>query len=221
MNQQKYAFFDFDNTLAKGDSVVPFLLFCISHHYASVFHLIKTIAAWSAYHIRRSQNYIPVKEVTFSFLKGKEQEEIDQICKEFVDVVLSKKLYPAGISEIKQLKGEGYKIYLVSASSDLYMKHIVRILPVDHVLATECEISDGRYTGKMGINCKGEEKKQRILNALQQLPNREYCVCYGDSQSDIPMLALGKKQYIVNPRGSTLKKMLPTAEIKKWKVKRK
>ena len=221
MNPQKYVFFDFDNTLAKGDSVIPFLFFCLKGRYTSVCHLFRIAGAWIVNRIHQSDNLIPVKETTFSFLKGMSQADIDCICIDFVDRVLSKRLYAQGIAEMRRLKDQGYKVCVVSASSDLYMKHISRILPVDYVISTECKFSDGKYTGTMGPNCKGEEKKRRILETFNKLPCPDHCICYGDSESDAPMLDLGHIQCLVNPHGNSLTGKYPNAEIKKWKVKRK
>lgn len=221
MNTQRYAFFDFDNTLAKGDSIVPFLLYCVRHHYASIGHLFRTVGVWIQHHFRHTDDFIPVKETTFSFLKGMKKEEIDRICKDFVERDLSKRLYPEGITEIEKLRSNGYEIYIVSASSELYMNHIDSILPVDHILCTECIFFDDTYTGKMGINCKGNEKRKRINEALGMIPDPKNCVCYGDSPSDASMLELGHKQFLINPRSKALPVKLPNVEIKKWKVKRK
>ena len=213
-----YAFFDFDNTLSKGDSILSFLPFCIRNHYASPFHLIRTGFAWIRKWITGTKDYIPVKETTFSFLKGKSQEEIDEICLSFIDEVLSKRIYPDGKKEIEQLREEGYRIILVSASSDMYMKHITRLLPVETVLATRCEFHDGCYTGKMDINCKGEEKVRRIEEALGGLPEAADCAAYGDSKSDLPMLKLAERKNLINCRKKELLLALPDAEIKYWKV---
>lgn len=221
MNAQKYAFFDFDNTLSKGDSVVPFLLYCVCHRYASVSHLFRTVGAWIRHRFQHADDFIPVKETTFSFLKGMRKEEIDHICIDFVERVLSKRIFPEGVSEIERLRSNGYVTYIVSASCELYMNHIDRIIPVDHILSTECIFSDDTYTGKMGINCKGEEKRRRIKEALGMIPNPKNCVCYGDSPSDAAMLELGCKQFLINPHSKALPKKFPNVEIKKWKVKRK
>ena len=37
MTPTAFAFFDFDDTLAKGDSIFPFLLYCIKRGYATAF----------------------------------------------------------------------------------------------------------------------------------------------------------------------------------------
>lgn len=221
MNAQNYAFFDFDNTLAKGDSIIPFLLYCVRHHYASPSHLVRTVGAWIRHQFKHTDDFIPVKETTFSFLNGMKKGDIDRICKDFVEQDLSKRIYPEGISEIERLRSHGYVIYIVSASSELYMNHLERILPVDHILSTQCIFSEDRYTGKMGPNCKGEEKVSRIKKAFGMIPDPKNCVCYGDSPSDAAMLGLGYKQYLINPRNKVLSKKFPNAEIKKWKVKRK
>lgn len=213
-----YAFFDFDNTLSKGDSILSFLPFCVRKGYVSPFHLLRTAAAWIKKTVTGEKDFIPVKETTFAFLNGKSRQEIDKICIEFVDEVLSERLYPQGKAEMEKRRTEGKQTVIVSASSELYMRHIGRLLPVDRVISTTCEFRNGIYTGKMHANCKGGNKVSRIMEELGYNAANDRCVCYGDSSGDLPMLELGYERYLVNCRKKKIISALPSAEIKNWKV---
>ena len=54
MTPTAFAFFDFDDTLAKGDSIFPFLLYCIKRGYAPKIQLFKAAAGFLRWKIQPS-----------------------------------------------------------------------------------------------------------------------------------------------------------------------
>lgn len=56
-----------------------------------------------------------------------------------------------------------------------------------------------KKTGKFdGLNCHGEEKVKRLN---KEIKDYQVMSAYSDSQSDIPILKLAKKQYLVKGNG--------------------
>ena len=108
------------------------------------------------------------KNKALSFLQGHSVEEMDAFALEFFHQRLEKRLFPAGMAELRRLQREGYRLLLVSASPEVYMRAIGQALGFDAVLATPCGLGpDGqRYTGLVGENCKGVEKSLRIAAYL-------------------------------------------------------
>lgn len=212
-----FAFFDFDDTLAKGDSIFPFLLYAIKRGYAPKWQLFKAAAGFLRWKIQPSSGRA-VKEWTLSFIKGRTVEEMDELSRDFFREVQQKAFFEDAAPEIFSLREKGVKIVVVSASSDLYMKILPEFLPVDAVISTTCEVIDGKYTGKIGKNCKGEEKVQRIQSWLKPLGlsiDKERSAGYGDSPSDAPMLLLTSAPTLVNPKRKLIK-ALPAGRIVHW-----
>lgn len=81
---------------------------------------------------------------------------------------------------------------------------------VDAVLSTRCEVGgDGRYTGQVGENCKGEEKVRRIKQYLKEngfVLDMKCSSAYGDSPSDADMMALVNRAVLVNPKKALLRR---------------
>ena len=218
MTPTAFAFFDFDDTLAKGDSIFPFLLYCIKRGIAPKHQLFKAAAGFLRWKIQPSSGRA-VKEWSLSYIKDRTVEEMDGIARDFFRDVQQKAFFADAAPEFFRLREQGVKIVIVSASSDLYMKVLPEFLPVDAVISTVCETRDGRYTGKIGKNCKGEEKVRRIEAWLKEQGlsiNKEHSAGYGDSPSDAPMLLLTASPNLVNPKRKLVQNV-PQGRILRWK----
>lgn len=214
----KCSFFDFDNTLCRGDSVVPYLLYAIKSGKAPKRQLLR--AAWGyLIQLGRPGKISRAKEHTFSFIKGKTQAEMDDMAREFLREVISPRLLEDAIAELWQLKSSGHTVVVVSASADVYMRLLPEFLPVDAVLATHCAVENGVYTGRVEENCKGTEKPRRIAQWLKENGmelDAEDSGAYGDSLSDAPMLHLVGQPVLVNP-GKKLAAAFPKARRVQWR----
>lgn len=218
MTPTAFAFFDFDDTLAKGDSIFPFLLYCIKRGIAPKHQLFKAAAGFLRWKIQPSSGRA-VKEWSLSYIKDRTVEEMDGIARDFFRDVQQKAFFADAAPELFRLREQGVKIVIVSASSDLYMKVLPEFLPVDAVISTVCETRDGRYTGKIGKNCKGEEKVRRIEAWLKEQGlsiDKEHSAGYGDSPSDAPMLLLTASPNLVNPKRKLVQNV-PQGRILRWK----
>lgn len=212
------ALFDFDDTLCRGDSVVPFLLYAVKRGAAPWWQVPKAMLGYLMQRFR-PQAIRKAKALTFSFIKGRKQEELDDLCRDFWRQILLPRLFDDTFATLWQLKSEGYTILVVSASCQVYMRLLPEFLPVDAVLSTVCETKDGCYTGVIGPNCRGEEKPIRIaawLAANSMEMDSAASLAYGDSASDIPMLRLAATPMLVNP-GRKLRAAFPHAATLNWR----
>lgn len=212
-----YAFFDFDDTLAKGDSILPYLLFCIRRSLAPRVQLLKAAAAFIRWKLQPSAGRA-AKETTLSYICGHSVEEMDEIARCFFREVQQKRFFREGAARLEELRAQGVTTVIVSASSDVYMRVLPEFLPVDAVISTVCEVKDGRYTGRIGKNCKGDEKVNRIhawLKERDRSIDKERSSGYGDSPSDAPMLLLTAQPVLVNPKRK-LRSRIPQGQIVRW-----
>lgn len=215
----KIAFLDFDNTLARGDSIVSFLRWSVRKGKASPLQWLRAAAGYLAYKWHRS---VPAnaasKEKSLSFVKGWTEAAMDAAASSYWQTNLLHRCYVEGIQELEKLRRAGYRTVIVSASMSGYMDLLPRMLPADEVLCTRAEIRDGRYTGHFGPNCKGEEKVRRIRAWAEsqkiRLADAEI-LAYGDSASDLPMLHLSPDPVLINPC-KKVRQALPDARCLCW-----
>ena len=218
MTPTAFAFFDFDDTLARGDSIFPYLLYAIKRGYAPKRQLLTAAYGFLRWKIQPSSGR-RVKEMSLSFLKGRTVEEMDALARDFFRDVQQKAFFADAAPELFRLRQQGVKIVVVSASSDAYMHVLPEFLPIDAVISTVCGTADGRYTGSMGKNCKGEEKVRRINAWLQEQGltiDKARSAGYGDSPSDAPMLLLTAAPNLVNPKRK-LVKAIPDGRMLRWR----
>lgn len=213
-----FVFSDFDDTLARGDSILPYLIYCIRRGLAPRRQFIRAALAFLRWKLQPSTGRA-AKEVTLSYIAGRSVEEMDQIARDFFREEQSRHFFREGVSELQSLREQGVKIVVVSASSDVYMRVLPEFMPVDEVICTQCEIIDGRYTGKVGPNCKGEEKVRRIqqwLDAHSLCIDKAASSGYGDSPSDALMLLLTGSPVLVNPK-KKLRRRIPEGRVVSWR----
>ena len=211
------AFFDFDDTLARGDSILPYLLYCIRRGLAPKRQFVRAAFAFLRWKLQPSTGRA-AKETSLSFIKDRTVEEMDNIARDFFLEVQSKAIFKDCLKEINDLRNQNVRIVVVSASSDVYMRALPQFLRVQDVICTECEVVDGRYTGKVGKNCKGEEKVRRIQQWLKEndlVIDKEHSYGYGDSPSDAPMLLLTASPVLVNPKRK-LRQAIPQGRVVHW-----
>ena len=117
---------------------------------------------------------------------------------------------------INRHKERGDTVLVITASTSFVTAPIVKKYGINHLLATEPEIKEGRYTGGgSGMPCFQSGKIDKLMPWLQK--NKETLTgstFYSDSHNDLPLLEL-----VDNPVAVNADKILTQiAEKKGWKV---
>jgi phosphatidylglycerophosphatase C len=110
---------------------------------------------------------------------------------------------PEVLERLDAHQARGDRVVLVSASYEVYLLPLGRLLGVDGVLCTRLEVaSDGRLSGRLdGPNCRGPEKVRRLEAWLAEhgLADAELWA-YGDSAGDRELLARADHPALVEDR---------------------
>ncbi len=117
---------------------------------------------------------------------------------------------------INQHKERGDTVLVMTASTSFVTAPIVKKYGINHLLATEPEIKEGRYTGGVsGIPCFQAGKIDKLLPWMQK--NKESLTgstFYSDSHNDLPLLDL-----VDNPVAVNADKILTRiAQKKGWEI---
>lgn len=221
MQSEAIALFDFDGTLCRGDSILPFLLFVVRKGYAPKRQLLKAFSGYLAQLVRGGERVVKAKEEALSFMQGKTRQEMDEIGRQFFREVLSQRFFKDGQQELAKHKAEGNTIIIVSASPDVYMRVLPEFMPqVDAVIATHCVVDEhGVYTGHIESNCKGAQKPVQIERYLSQNSSsmdRATSYAYGDSYSDRFMLQMTAHPVAVNAKAK-LTRAVSDAKLVSWR----
>lgn len=193
---ESVAFFDFDGTLTRRDTLLPFLrLISGTPKFAAKMAYLSPVLA--AYAAKLMRNDVAKEIVLRHFLRGMQPDALHSYGRKFVDNVLPGLERPEGIERLRWHKAQGHTCVLVSASLDVYLEPWARNAGFDAWITSSLALDEaGRVSGRLeGANCFGEEKVRRIKAWLY----KKDCVAlyaYGDSSGDLPMLNLVDEGYL-------------------------
>ncbi|MCY6353941.1 HAD family hydrolase [Clostridium sp. ZS2-4] len=216
---EKLAIFDVDFTLTKKETFIELYLFMMIKNPRLIMHMPRSLKI-AFFYLFKIYDAGKAKEAFGKFLEGIHEEQMQKLVKEFYEKRLSKILYEDAIDTIKKLKNEGYKIYLISASPEIYLNELYSIKEVDKIIGTKLRCENGIFRSIIeGENCKGEEKVRRLKEVLEKENihvDFKESYMFSDSLSDLPLFRLVGKPYLINYKGKHSKNK-DKIEILKWK----
>ncbi|MGL4849660.1 MAG: HAD-IB family hydrolase [Clostridium sp.] len=197
----KLGIFDIDFTITSKETLMQFFRYMIMKDKRNLKFLPRAIGSGFLYGIKVFDEK-KVKESFLKFIDGIEEKDLANIVKGFYRDRLKNILYKDAIDMIKKLKGEGYDIYLISASPEFYLNEFYDIKEVDHIIGTRFSFHKGKFRRIMeGKNCKGEEKVERLKKYLKDnniQVDFKNSYMFSDSLSDKPLLDLVGNPYLIN-----------------------
>lgn len=192
----RIAFFDFDGTITTKDTLLEFLKFVRGRTGFYKGFLLNS-PYLLAYKIKLITNQAAKEKVLRYFLGGMPVQQFEELCQNFSDNILPELIRPAAMEEIRTLKNQGYRLVLVSASPENWIRPWAGKTGFE-VIATRLIAQENRIQGVIeGKNCHGNEKVNRIKEVIA-LDQYSDIRAYGDSGGDTAMLALagvGKSFY--------------------------
>lgn len=192
----KLVLFDFDGTLTRNDTLFSFLKFAKGdiRFIAGVLLFLPLFAGLALGFLDAGK--VKARLLSF-FLKGETRDQLETWGKAFCNGPLKKQLRPELMQKLKEYQQEGREIVIASASCDAWVMPFCnenRIICVCTGLAYDAA---NRFTGNFATgNCKGEEKKRRLL-AAYDLSKYSHITAYGNSSDDLPMLELAHEKHMI------------------------
>ncbi|MGV8803683.1 MAG: HAD family hydrolase [Polaromonas sp.] len=195
------AAFDFDGTLTRGDTLVPFLARGLG--WPRLLLALVRCAPWlAAYALRLLPNDVAKAHLLRATLGGRSCAEIDGWARTWLDKDLPAQLQDWTLARLAWHQAAGHCCVLVSASPDIYLRHVARQLGFDGLICTELQVHTDahgeRLTGRMQTpNCYGEQKVLRLQAWLcarfgAEAAQAMLLYAYGDTAGDKPMLRLAQ-----------------------------
>jgi HAD superfamily hydrolase (TIGR01490 family) len=186
----RLALFDLDNTLLGGDS----------DHAWGVYLCDRGILDATAYKARNDgfyQDYVAGRldmtaylNFSMEVLGTMDMAQLDKLHQEFMRDCVEPLILPKSLALLEQHREAGDKLVIITATSRFITAPIAKRLGVDTLLATECEIVDGRYTGRStDVPCFQEGKVIRLNRWMEENGfNLKDSYFYSDSMNDLPLL---------------------------------
>ena len=186
---RRVAAFDFDGTVSRRDTLVPFLVKATgSAKFASVAAQLGLHGARGTVNLRNRDD-VKARMVEL-LLAGRSADELDALGAAYAQDLLASRLRPFMVERVRAHVDDGFETVFVSASMVQYLRPVAAALGVDHVIAVETEVVDGRLTGALvGPNVRAEEKVVRLRRWLESTgdPAPELW-SYGNTSGDHALL---------------------------------
>lgn len=193
------AAFDFDATLTRRDTVVPFLRRLAGDRGLALGLLARSHRLAPAA-IRRRRDTLR-ELATQQVFRGRPIAEVEAHAQEYGDRIHAVGLRPDTAARLAWHREAGHRVVIVSASYEQYVRVVGGHLGVDAVLATRLEVDGDRCTGRLlGPNCRGPEKLARLRTWLADdgLALHDVTLwAYGDSGGDRELLAAAQHPHWV------------------------
>lgn len=178
------AAFDLDGTLARHDTLTPYLRLVVGR--ARVLGAVARSAPAIARAARdRAGRDVAKEQVLRATLRGYTVDALQEAAARYAPTV---SLRDDVIASLRDHQRQGHETLVISASPSIYVRAIAGHLGIDHVVATELEAVDGVLTGRYdGRNCRHEQKLARLLEWLGERDVELHA--YGNPPDDDLMLA--------------------------------
>ncbi|MFT4044912.1 MAG: HAD-IB family hydrolase [Gordonia sp. (in: high G+C Gram-positive bacteria)] len=213
------AFFDVDNTLVQGASIVHFARGLAARKYFSYSDVLDFAWTQAKYRVTGKENAQDVahgRDKALSFIAGRPTAELAAMGDEIFDEYIADKIWPGTRALAQRHLDAGQQVWLVTATPVELAQTIADRLGLTGALGTVAESKDGTFTGRLVgdiLHGPGKAHAVRAL-AIREGLNLKRCTAYSDSHNDVPMLSLVGKAVAINP-DADLKEV---AKVRGWEI---
>ncbi|WP_239591715.1 HAD family hydrolase [Mycolicibacterium tusciae] len=198
------AFFDVDNTLVHGSSLVHFARGLAARKYFTYGDLGRFAYAQAKFQLLGRENSDDVaegKRKALAFIEGRSTAELMDLGEEIYDQIIADKIWPGTRALTQMHLDAGQQVWLVTATPYELASTIAKRLGLTGALGTVAESVDGVFTGRLVgdiLHGAGKAHAVRAL-AIREGLNLKRCTAYSDSFNDVPMLSLVGTAVAINP----------------------
>ena len=197
---RKVAAFDFDGTVSRRDTLMPFVA-RFAGVPRSALGTVRT--GWSSVsggNPNRADRDAVKAEMLRRLVAGRDERDLDRAAGRYAAALIDRALRPEMVDEIRRHVAAGHQTLFVSASLVNYLRPIARYLHMTDVIAVELDQRDGVLTGAMvHPNVRAEQKALRLrewLGLPAQGPTGGVELwAYGNSSGDHELLAMADHAY--------------------------
>ena len=212
----RLALFDLDNTLLAGDSDHAWGDYlCERGILDGVAYKPCTDEFYQDYLAGRLDinDYL---NFSLEILGRSEMAQLAQWHREFMRDCIEPIILAKGAALLAEHRAAGDQLLIITATNRFVTGPIAARLGVDTLLATECEMHGGRYSGRTtDVPCFKEGKVTRLNRWLAETGMRLDDSCfYSDSMNDLPLLEQVSRPVAVDPDP----RLRAEAELRGWPI---
>ncbi|HUQ25128.1 MAG TPA: HAD family hydrolase [Burkholderiales bacterium] len=200
----RLALFDLDNTLLAGDSDYEWGQFLVDRGVLDRESYEEQNRAYYDQYVAGTLDIHEFLGFALRPLAAHTRAELDRWHAEFMAARIVPMIAPGARALVRRHRDAGDLCAIITATNSFVTAPIAREFGVPHLIATEPEAQDGRFTGRVaGIPCFREGKVRRLDEWLAGLGRRladyEESSFYSDSHNDLALLERVTRPVAVDP----------------------
>ena len=210
------AIFDLDNTLLAGDSDHAWGEFLVEEGIVDAEEYRKANDRFYQEYLNGELDILHYLGFALQPLAKHGMEDLLAWRKHFMEKKVRPMLQDKAFELLEKHRSQGHTLMIITATNRFVTEPIAELLGIEHLIATDPELVNGRYTGQVaGVPSFQDGKVTRLNDWLaSQDETLEGAWFYSDSLNDVPLLKKVDNPVAVDP-DPTLEKL---ALEKGWKV---
>jgi putative phosphoserine phosphatase / 1-acylglycerol-3-phosphate O-acyltransferase len=194
------AFFDLDRTLIKNFSAKEFFQTRLFSGKMTTNEIVAQFSGVLVYAMGNG-NFAGLAAVGAQGVKGVNEDIFIKVGEDVYHKHLADEIYPESRALVNAHLAKGHTVAIVSAATPYQVNPIARDLNIHHVICTEMEILDGKFTGNIiEPACWGEGKAVAGMTLAEKYKlDLSKSFFYTDSAADAPLLEIVGNPRPVNP----------------------
>ncbi len=213
---RQIAFFDLDGTVINGYSAVVFLQDELLHRRISPLLLARGLRIAAEFQLGRA-SFADLLAVVTEAMTGHSEDEFTATGQRLFADRIGGRIYAEARALIEAHRRRGHTIVICSSATRYQVAPVAADLGVEHVLCTELEVVDGRFTGEVVHNRWNDGKATAAVEfARARRCNLADAWFYSDGPEDVALLELVGRPRAVNPQSA----LVHVAEERGWPVLR-
>lgn len=208
--------FDLDNTLLGGDSDFLWGRYLCENGIVDENAYRRANEHYYQQYLEGSLDIYEFLEFVFKPLASHDMETLHQWRAAYLEQKIKPIMLPAAQALVESHRSQGDTLLIITATNSFLTSPIAEMLGIDNLIATDPEMLNGRFTGRVaGKPSFQHGKVDRLHNWLRDQDDElEGSTFYSDSHNDLPLLELVDTPVAVDPDP----KLQAVAEQRGWNI---
>jgi phosphatidylglycerophosphatase C len=182
---RRLAIFDLDGTLSRHDTYFPFVLGLLLRHPLRWPRIALLLIPALGYLLRRVDRGGLKGAILHCLFRNLARETIDAWARQYAAKVVPARLFAEAVAALRDHLAGGDHVVVLSASPDLFVPEIARLLGAHEVICTEVRWTGDRLDGRLAGPNRRDHEKARVLENLRVRMPELPVIAYGNSTADL------------------------------------
>jgi phosphatidylglycerophosphatase C len=195
---RRIAIFDLDGTLTRRDTFLPFVTGLLLRHPARwprALLLPVLMAGYLAGRLDRGGLKGSILRLLFA---GMPRPLVSDHAARFAAAAVRDRMHQQGVEALRHHLREGDQVVILSASPDLYVPAIARLLGAHQAVCSEVRWNGEHLDGRLSGPNRRDHEKARVLQGLRAAHPGLPAIAYGNSDPDLVHMQQCEEAVFVN-----------------------